>query len=120
MAHDKQVEHICNDTAWFRRQGMYFGEDDIQVKRHAAAGWFLGSHPAMICKDLRDAIKRHPAMKNLPLAIKFQNIRLEVDGQVPLSKQVRVAHVITDYHKVSQMRSAIKKSITNRGSWATP
>ena len=120
IAHDKQVEHICADTTWFRRQGMYFNADDIQVKRNAAAGWFLGSHPSMVCKDLKQAIQRHTAMKNIPLAIKFQNIRLEAEGMVDFKDQVRAAHIITDYHRVSEMRSAIKKIYDHPGSLGYP
>ena len=120
IAHDKQVEHISADTTWFRRQGMYFGADEIQVKRHSAAGWFLGSHPAMVCKDLKQAIQRHPAMKGLPLAIKFQNIRLQVEGSVDFKDQVRAAHIITDYNRVSEMRSAIKKIYDNPGELGYP
>ena len=120
LAHDKQVEHICEDKAWFRRQGMYFGEDEIQVKRHSAAGWFLGSHPAMECKDLKVATQRHPDAKDLPITIKFQNIRLEVEGAVPWNKQVRAAHVITDYHRVSDMRKATKKIYDHPGDLGYP
>ena len=32
LAHDKKMEVINSDRTWFRKQGMYFGEDDIQVK----------------------------------------------------------------------------------------
>ena len=119
-AHDKLPEHMCEDTNWFRRQSMFFGADDIQVKRHTAAGWFLGSHPAMVCKDLKAAIQQHPAMKGLPVAIKFQNIRLEIEGKIPLRDQVRAAHIITDYHKVSEMRSAIRKIYDKPGALGYP
>ena len=118
--HDSLVEHICQDTTWFRRHGMYFGADEIQVKRHAAAGWFLGSHPSMVCKDLKEAIQRHPAAKGIPIAIKFQNIRIDMEGKIPLRDQVRAAHIITDYHQVSQLRSAIKKIYDRPGVLGLP
>ena len=88
---------------------MYFNADDIQVKKHIAAGWFLGSHQAMICKDLAAAIQRHPSMKDIPFAIKFQNIRLQAKGQIPKADQVQAMHIITDYYRVVEVRSAMKQ-----------
>ena len=54
-----------------------------------------------------------------PLAKKFQNIRLEAEG-VDFKDQVRATHIIPDYHRVSEMRSAIKKIYDHPGSLGYP
>ena len=105
MAHNICIEHFCDDKNWFRKNGMYFRDDDMQVKDYIAAGWLLGSHPRMVGKDLRDAMKQHPKMTDIPFAIKIQNIRLTMRGKIPKSDQVRAAHVLTE--KVESQKCAV-------------
>ena len=120
LAHDKCIEHLCDDKNWFRKQGMWFCADDMQVRNHIAAGWFLGSHPNMICKDLKEAIMQHPAMKDIPFAIKHQNIRLTLRGKIPKKDQVRAAHILTEYSRVTEMRSIMKSIYDKPGDIGLP
>ena len=120
ITHNNRTEHMCDDKTWFRRQGMWFNEDDIQVKKHIAAGWFLGSHTAMILKDLAAAIRQHPSMKDIPFALKQQNIRLAAKGQIPKENQVLAAHIITDYYRVAEVRSAMKAIYETPGELGYP
>ena len=120
LSHDKKISRICANKSWFRKQGVWFNKDEIQVKNHIAAGWLLGSHPAMNCGDLKEAILQHPDMRDIPVAIKFQVIRLQMKGKIPKKEQVRAAHIITDYHRVSEMRSIMKEIYDKPGDLGLP
>ena len=120
MTHNKKIETICEDRNWFRKQGVWFKKDEIQVKNHIAAGWLLGSHPAMNLQDLREAILRHPEMHGIPIAIKFQVIRLQTKGKIAATDQVRAAHVITEYNRVSEMRGIMRAIYDKPGDLGLP
>ena len=59
-------------------------------------------------------------MQNIPIAIKFQHIRMHQKGAIPKNERVMAAHLVTDYYKVSEARSAIKKIYDKPGEWGYP
>ena len=67
-----------------------------------------------------EAIKRHPEMHGIPIAIKFQVIRLQSKGKIDAKEQVRAAHVITEYNRVSEMRGIMRAIYDKPGDLGLP
>ena len=109
LGHEKRSETLREKRSWFRKNNYVFKADDLQVKESAIACWLLGSHPSMICTDLAEAISRHPSMKDIPIAVKIQPIRMSPWGSIPKKEQVKAAHVYTDYHMVYKCKTALKQ-----------
>jgi hypothetical protein len=110
MAHNSDPKTWLDDVfqSEVRSRDMNLNPEKLQVANIACAGWLLGSHPAtMNLKDMEQALSQHPLMRDIPIELRNQSIKLNPQEKIDPDQAVKAVHVYTDFFLATKCRQAL-------------